>query len=220
MIRSVTLITFKDGTDAASREAVRQAYLQLPAHIPGLLAIHPGLDLNLLEGTADLAVVAEFARREDFLTYSQHPAQAELIFPVCGPVLAGWHTLQHEFVDAAFMEAYYAAYNSEDAVRLRAFYHPEVELHSAQGVMKGPEAILQTYGWLTANFRDQMSAERIVTSGATATVWITDRFIAKQDVPDFLGASFRKGEERVLKLKGTYELQDGAFRRITIEALG
>jgi hypothetical protein len=33
-----------------------------------------------------------------------------------------------------------------------------------------------------------------------------------------LGASFRKGEELVLKLKGTYELQDGAFRRITIEA--
>jgi hypothetical protein len=86
--------------------------------------------------------------------------------------------------------------------------------------MKGPEAILQTYGWLTANFRDQMSADRIATSGATATVWITDRFTARQDVPDFLGASFRKGEERVLKLKGTYELQDGAFRRITIEALG
>ena len=82
MIRSVTLITFKDGTDAASREAVRQAYLQLPAHIPGLLAIHPGLDLNLLEGTADLAVVAEFACREDFLTYAQHPAQAEVILPV------------------------------------------------------------------------------------------------------------------------------------------
>jgi hypothetical protein len=211
MIRSVTLITFKDGTDAASREAVRQAYLQLPAHIPGLLAIHPGLDLNLLEGTADLAVVAEFANRQDFLTYSQHPAQAEVIFPVCAPVLAGWHTLQHEFVDAAFMEAYYAAYNSEDPERLRPFYHPDVELHSA---------ILATYGWLTANFRDQMSADRIVTAGSTATVWITDRFTAKQDVPDFLGTSLKEGEEVVLKLKGTYELQDGAFKRITIEALG
>jgi ketosteroid isomerase-like protein len=118
------------------------------------------------------------------------------------------------------VEAYYAAYNSEDAERLRAFYHPDVELHSAQGVMKGPEAILQTYGWLTANFRDQMSADRIVTAGNTATVWITDRFTAKQDVSDFLGASLKKGEARVLKLKGTYELQDGAFKRITIEALG
>ena len=41
-----------------------------------------------------------------------------------------------------------------------------------------------------------------------------------QDVPDFLGASFRKGDELVLKLKGTYEFEDGAFKRITIEALG
>lgn len=220
MIRSVTLITFKDGTDAASREAVRQAYLQLPAHIPGLLAIHPGLDLNLLEGTADLAVVAEFASREDFLAYSQHPAHAEVIFPVCGPVLAGWQTLQHECIDVAYMEAYYAAYNSEDPERLRPFYHPEVELHSAQGVMHGPDAILQTYGWLTANFRDQMSPDRISISGATASVWITDRFTAKQDVPDFLGTRLKKGEELVLTLKGTYELRDGAFRRITIEALG
>lgn len=219
MIRSVTLISFRDGTDAADREAVRQAYLQLPAHVPGLLSIQPGLDLDLLEGSADLAVIAEFATREDFLAYSQHPAQSELILPVCGPVLAGWHTVQHEFVDAAFMEAYYAAYNSEDAARLRPFYHPEVELHSAQGVMRGPEAILQTYGWLTTNFRDQMTPDRIVTSGATAVVHISDRFTARHDVPDFMGASLRRGEELVLRLRGTYELQDGAFRRITIEAL-
>jgi hypothetical protein len=96
MIRSVTLIRFKPGTDAAAREAVRQAYLQLPGRIPGLLRIQPGLDLGLLEDTADLAVVAEFATREDFLAYAQHPAQMELIFPVCGPVMAGYTTLQHE----------------------------------------------------------------------------------------------------------------------------
>jgi hypothetical protein len=219
MIRSVTLITFREGTDAAAREAVRQAYLQLPARVPGLLSMQPGLDLDLLEGTADLAVVAEFANKEDFLAYSQHPAQNELILPVCGPVLAGWHTVQHEFVDAAFMEAYYAAYNSEDPERLRPFYHPAVELHSSQGVMQGPEAILQTYAWLTGNFRDQMTPDRIVASGATAVVHITDRFRAKQDVPDFMGVSLKPGEQLVLKLRGTYTLQDGAFRRITIEAL-
>lgn len=220
MIRSVTLITFREGTDAARREAVRQAYLELPSRIPGLLAIHPGLDLGLLEGTAGLAVVAEFATKEDFLAYSQHPAQSEVILPVCGPVLAGWQTLQHEYVDAAFMQAYYAAYNSEDPARLGPFYHPEVELHSAAGVLRGPEAILQTYAYLTARFHDRMTPERISTAGATATVEITDRFTAKQDVPDFMGRSLQRGEELVLRLRGTYELQDGAFRRITVEALG
>ena len=32
------------------------------------------------------------------------------------------------------MESYYQAYNAEDPDALRAFYHPEVEFISAQGV--------------------------------------------------------------------------------------
>ena len=220
MIRSVTLIRFKEGTDAAAREAVRQAYLALPAHIPQLRSIQPGLDLGLLDDTADLAVVAEFATREDFLAYSKHPAQAQIILPVCGPVLAGWQTLQHEVIDEAFMRAYYAAYNSEDPERLRAFYHPEVELHSASGVMRGPEAILQTYAWITARFEDRMSAESIELRGATAVVQIRDIFRAKEEVPEFLGMHFAPGQELALQLRGTYELQDGALRKITIEAAG
>jgi hypothetical protein len=220
MIRSVTLIRLKEGTDAATREAVRQAYLALPAHIPELRSIQPGLDLGLLPDTADLAVVAEFATREDFLVYAQHPAQAEIIFPVCGPVLAGWQTLQHECIDEAFVRDYYAAYNTEDPERLRPFYHPEVELHSASGVMRGPEAILQTYAWITARFHDQMTPEAIVLRGATAVVDIVDRFTAKEDVPDFLGMRFAPGQELSLRLRGTYELQDGALRKITIDAPG
>lgn len=216
MIRSVTLIRFKEGTGAATREAVRQAYLQLPAHIPELLAIHPGLDLGLLPDTADLAVVAEFATRDDFLAYAQHPAQAEIIFPVCGPVLAGWQTLQQECIDPAFMQDYYAAYNSEDPARLRPFYHPEVELHSAAGVMKGPDAILGTYGWLVSHFRDQMTPERITVAGVTAVVDIVDCFTAKQAVPEFLGRAFVPGDQMELRLRGSYELRDGALWRIAI----
>jgi ketosteroid isomerase-like protein len=216
MIRSITLIRFKDGTDERTREAVRQAYLELPAHIPGLLSIEPGLDLGLLEGTAHLAVIALFATKQDFLAYSQHPAQAEVIFPVCGPVLADWQTLQHEFVDRAFMETYYAAYNSEDPARLRPFYHPDVELHSAQGVLRGAGEILRTYGQLTTMFRDRMTPERIDIRGTTAVVDICDRLTAKQDVPDFMGTRLQTGEQLELRFRGTYELQDGAFRRIHI----
>ena len=60
MIRSVTLIRFRAGTDEASREAVRQAYLGLPAHIPELLSISPGLDLG--NGLGALLAVGGFAR--------------------------------------------------------------------------------------------------------------------------------------------------------------
>jgi len=96
MIRSVTLISFKDGTDAATRAAVRAAYLRLPALIPQLRSMSAELDAGLLEGAAGLAVIAEFANREDFFGYAQHAAQTEVIYPVCGPVMAGYSTAQLE----------------------------------------------------------------------------------------------------------------------------
>ena len=57
---------------------------------------------------------------------------------------------------------------------------------------------------------------RLRWSGATATVEITDRFTAKQAVPEFLGRAFVPGDEMELRLRGSYELRDGALWRIAI----
>jgi len=97
MIRHVTLMNFKADTDVAAREAVLHAYQRLPQLIPVIRAWSVGLDLGLLEGNASLGIVGEFASREDFLLYSQHPAQMELIFPVCGHVMESYSTAQFEF---------------------------------------------------------------------------------------------------------------------------
>lgn len=97
MIQHMTLIYFKDGTDEARRQAVLAAFQRLPELIPGVRRFRAGLDLGLLEGNAGLAVVAEFDSREDFLAYSTHTAHAEVIFPVCGEVMASYATTQFEF---------------------------------------------------------------------------------------------------------------------------
>ena len=96
MIQHITLIYFKDGTDGERKQAVLEAFQQLPGLIPEVKAFRVGLDLELLEGNAGLAVVAEFASQEDFLTYSTHAAHAEVIFPVCGEVMASYATSQFE----------------------------------------------------------------------------------------------------------------------------
>jgi hypothetical protein len=96
MIKHIALIHFKEGTDQAAREAVLAAFRKLPAAIPQVRSYTVGLDLGLLEGNAGLAVVGEFATREDFLVYSQHPAHTDIIFPVCGPVMSGYSTAQFE----------------------------------------------------------------------------------------------------------------------------
>ena len=96
MIRHITLIHFKDDTTREQRSQTLKAFQQLPQHIPGILEFHAGLDLELLEGNAGLAVQATFANREDFLAYSIHEAHGTVVFPVCGPVMAGYSTAQFE----------------------------------------------------------------------------------------------------------------------------
>ena len=96
MIKSVSLINFKEATDQEQREAVLAAYRKLPSLIPGIVSFEVGLDQGLLEGNAGIAVIVGFASREDFLAYSTHQAHTDVIFPVCGPVMAGWCSVQFE----------------------------------------------------------------------------------------------------------------------------
>lgn len=96
MIKHVTLINFKDDTSDEQKAAVLAAFQTLPAHIPEIRDYAVGLDLNLLEGNAGLAVHVSFDSQEDFLTYSTHAAHGEVIFPVCGEVMAGYSTAQIE----------------------------------------------------------------------------------------------------------------------------
>ena len=117
------------------------------------------------------------------------------------------------------MRDYYLTYNSEDPAALRAFYADDVVLLSAQGELHGPDAILGTYGYLTSQFRDQMTPTDIAVAGDTAVVAITDRFTAKVDVADFMGVALKQGESFELSLRGTYTIDGGKFRRIVIEAV-
>lgn len=117
------------------------------------------------------------------------------------------------------MRDYYRTYNSEDPAALRAFYADDVVLVSAQGELRGPDAILGTYTFLTGQFFDRMTPTDIVVDGDTAVVAITDRFTAKVDVADFMGVALKKGESFELALRGTYTIADGRFRRIVIEAV-
>jgi len=115
------------------------------------------------------------------------------------------------------MRRYYEIYNSEDAEALAAFYHPGVQLTSAEGVLDGAQAILSTYCSITSRFRDQMQPESITVDGDVAHVVIRDRFTAREDVADFMGMSLAKGDAFELRLQGTYLVEDGKFRSITIE---
>lgn len=123
-------------------------------------------------------------------------------------------------LDKNFIEAYYSTYNSEDPAALRTFYADDVVLVSAQGELRGPDAILETYRFITSQFFDHMTPTRIDIDGNRAVVEIADVFTAKVDVADFMGTTLRKGEKLELLLRGTYTVENGRFARIVIELRG
>lgn len=120
-------------------------------------------------------------------------------------------------MDRALMGSYYAAYNSEDPEALAAFYHPDCTLESAQGTLRGREAILETYRTLIAMFEDRMTPTEINVTGSEARVTIVDRFTARAAVPDFMGQSLATGESFELHLKGYYRAEQRQFREIRID---
>jgi ketosteroid isomerase-like protein len=117
----------------------------------------------------------------------------------------------------AFLRAYYEAYNSAQEARLAEFLAEDVILTSAHGEQRGREAYLSTYRQIISVFDDHMTPEEISITGDAAFVRITDHFTAKNDVADFLGRSFAKGDSFTLRLTGDYLLRDGKIATIDIQ---
>ena len=123
-------------------------------------------------------------------------------------------------LDRDFFVRYYDTYASEDADALGAFYADDVRLTSGQGVIQGKEQLLGTYRAITSLFHDRMTPDSILVDGDRAAIEITDRFEAKQAVPEFLGRSFAKGETFTMRICGVYRVGNGKIREVTIYSLG
>ncbi|MSO37912.1 MAG: Dabb family protein [Acidimicrobiia bacterium] len=97
MIRHVSLLTWKPGTDADAIEAARTALQELPAQIPELLDYRVGSDVGIDQGNSSFAVVGEFADATGYATYRDHPAHIAAAQTHIVPILAGRAALQYEF---------------------------------------------------------------------------------------------------------------------------
>jgi hypothetical protein len=60
----------------------------MPELVPGILRYEFGLDLKVMEGNPDLALIADFASEDDWRAYLSHPEHeamsAGLIAPIKG----------------------------------------------------------------------------------------------------------------------------------------
>jgi hypothetical protein len=119
-------------------------------------------------------------------------------------------------MEKEFFESYYRTYNSEDPQALSEFYHEDVVIRSAQGEQTGKETMVGTYKYIISKFTDQMTPKNIIIQGDQAAIEIHDRFEAKEDVDDFLGQKFAKGDTFELNLCAVYKVEGNKIKDITI----
>jgi hypothetical protein len=91
MIRHHVLMTFNSNADNSPAEiaaSIVEALSKLPALIPEITRYEVGADLGLAPGSADLALIAEFASVDDYQVYATHPDHVAVVEHLVKPNVA------------------------------------------------------------------------------------------------------------------------------------
>ncbi|MET0910019.1 MAG: Dabb family protein [Ilumatobacteraceae bacterium] len=97
--RHVVMFTWNDDVDPAHADAVGAALATLPGLIPEIAAYRHGPDAGVNEGNFDYVVVADFATRDDYLVYRDHPDHRAFIAAMITGRVAARAAVQYDIAD-------------------------------------------------------------------------------------------------------------------------
>jgi putative hemolysin len=86
--RHVVMFRWKPGTAASALEKLERALQMLPEQVSEILAYRFGRDAGEVSGNFDFAIVADFADRDAWKRYADHPAHQAMIAEHIRPILA------------------------------------------------------------------------------------------------------------------------------------
>jgi hypothetical protein len=93
--RHVVLFQWRDDATAEQVQTLEDRLNELPGVIPELRAYAVGRDAGVNPGNADFAVVADFADRDAYLVYRDHPTHRKVIDECVAPIVAERHAVQY-----------------------------------------------------------------------------------------------------------------------------
>lgn len=96
MITHTVVFRLKDDTTTEQAAEMLRRLRELPTLIPGLDDYHPGADLGLRPGNAEIGLVARFADADAFAAYATHPHHVAFIEQCVTPWVATRLGLQFE----------------------------------------------------------------------------------------------------------------------------
>jgi heme-degrading monooxygenase HmoA len=93
--RHVALFRFHEDATAEQKKTLEDRLNELPGLIPELRGYEIGADAGINPGTFDYAVVADFADRDAYLVYRDHPAHRKAIDETVTPIVAERAAVQY-----------------------------------------------------------------------------------------------------------------------------
>ena len=93
--RHVVLFQWREDATAEQKKTLEDRLNELPGVIPELRAYQIGGDAGVNDGNFDFAVVADFADRDAYLVYRDHPAHRKIIDECVTPIVAERRAVQY-----------------------------------------------------------------------------------------------------------------------------
>ena len=94
--RHVAMFIWAEGTTTGQQEEVEARLRELPGVIPGIGEYSLGTNAGVNPGGYDFAVVADFADRDAYLVYRDHPRHRAVIDQYITPIVAQRAAIQYE----------------------------------------------------------------------------------------------------------------------------
>ncbi|WP_041442083.1 MULTISPECIES: Dabb family protein [Thermomonospora] len=94
--RHVVMFRWAGGTTTRQQEEVAARLSELPARIPQIKSYSMGVNAKVNPGGYDFVIVADFASREDYLIYRDHPDHRAVVNEVIQPLLGERAAIQYE----------------------------------------------------------------------------------------------------------------------------
>jgi len=94
--RHVVLFRWTEDATEEQRQTLVDRLKELPRRIPEIEAYSLGGDAGVNPGNVDFAVVGDFADREAYIVYRDHPAHRAVIDECLRPILADRAAIQYE----------------------------------------------------------------------------------------------------------------------------
>jgi stress responsive alpha/beta barrel protein len=94
--RHVVLFVWSSAATEEQKATVAERLRELPGVIPELQRYEIGADAGINEGNFDFAVVADFADRDAYVVYRDHPYHRQIIAETIKPIVAERAAVQYD----------------------------------------------------------------------------------------------------------------------------